>query len=119
MTFEQFIGFALISLMMGIVFLATQFVASAENNGKGLWYNTMRAVYWGDYKYREWLKNNTVYWWCVLLIICLCITIIGLIPPFREGKIYLRPFITLVVSIPLWISIFYTYKWFFKKIRSK
>lgn len=116
MSFEQLIGLCLIILMMGIVLLATRFVSSAVYNDKGLWHITIRAIFWDDQKYKFWLKNNLVYWWCVLLIVCLCVVIMALIPPFRQGHVYVRPIISLLVSIPLWTSIFYTYKWFFKRV---
>lgn len=118
MSLEQFSGFILICLMIGIVFMATRFVSSVRHNGKDIYFITINAWFRGHHEYQEWLKNNTVYHWCVLLVMALCPTILFLIKPFSRGHMFVRPEMTLYTNILLWTAIFATYRWFFKATSS-
>lgn len=117
MTFEQFIGFILIVLMMGLAFLATWFAGSANYKGGGLWYITIRALFWKDRDCQLWVRENYIYHLCVALTICLCVTVLGLIPPFREGNVYIRPILVLATSPIMWGIIAACYYWFIKKLK--
>lgn len=113
---NELIGFTLILLMMGIVFLATRFVASARLDGKNIYYITVNAVFRGNKQYQEWIKHNSVYLWCILLIASLCVTVLCLIPEFIQHRVFNKPKVSLIVSVPLWLAIYKTYLWFFKKL---
>lgn len=117
MTFEQAIGYILICLMIGIVYLATRVVCSVKHDNEGIYFITINAWFRGHSGYREWLKANTVYHWLILLVISLIAIILGLIPPFKEGDMLNRPFVVMLFSVPAWFAIYKTYKWLFKKLR--
>lgn len=114
MTIEQISGFILICLMIGIVYMATRFVSSVRVNGRGIYWITVNAWFRHNEFYREWLKDNKVYHWCMLLVIALCPTILFLIPPFSKGNMLVRPELSIYTNVLLWFAIFATYQWFFK-----
>lgn len=118
MTAEQISGYILICLMMGIVFLATRFVCGVRYNGRGIYFITINAWFRHHEAYREWLRGNKVYHWCILLVIMLCVTILFLIPPFSQGKMLVRPELSIYTNVALWLAILFTYRWFFNKINS-
>lgn len=117
MTLEQFVGYILICLMIGIVYLATRVVCSARHDNEGIYYITINAWFRGHVGYREWLKDNTVYHWLILLVICLIAIILGLVEPFSQGRMKQRDLIVLLASPPAWFAIYKTYRWLFKKLR--
>lgn len=116
MIVPQIVGFIMIVLMIGIVYLATKYVSSARYRGHGIYHITINAWLRGNKGYRNWLRDNKDYHWCILLVLSLCPMILLLIEPFRQNKMFLRPEEALYVNIVLWTSIFFTYKWLFKKL---
>lgn len=116
MTTAQVLGMILIIFMIGIVYLTTKYVASAECNGNGIYHVMVNAVFRGNSYYRDWLSKNRDYIWCMILIVALCVMILLLIEPFRENRMFIRPESTLYTNIFLWVSIFFTYRWLFKKL---
>lgn len=116
MTWPQVLGFILISLMIGIVYYTTKYVSSADCNGKGIYHIIINAWFRKNEAYREWLKHNRDYQWCILLILALCPMILLLIEPFRQNKMFVRPEAALYINIALWTSILFTYRWLFKKL---
>lgn len=116
MTIAQLSGFVLICLMIGIVYLATRFVSEAKFKGRGIYFITINAWFRDHKEYRKWLRDNKVYHWCILLIMALCPTILLLIEPFRQNKMFVRPEASIWINIVLWYAVFKTYNWFFKKL---
>lgn len=116
MTQAQIFGFVLICLMIGIVYLTTKYVSAVRYRGHGLYYITVNAWFRRNQIYLDWLKENRGYHWCVVLIIALCPMILLLIEPFRENRVFERPEATIYINVVLWIAIFFTYKWLFKKL---
>lgn len=116
MSLEQIIGYVLISAMIGIVYLATRVVSTIEYRDNGIYHITVNAWFRGNKIYKDWLSDNTIYHWLIVLILCLIVIILCLIPPFSQGKMFNRPILSLIVSVPLWISIYHTYRWLFRKL---
>lgn len=116
MNIAQISGFILICLMIGIVYLATKFVSQAKYRGHGIYFLTINAWFRGRSDYQEWLRENKVYHWVILLILALIPTILLLIEPFRQNKMFVRPEASIFINIFLWVAIFKTYSWFFKKL---
>lgn len=117
MSLEQLIGYVLICLMIGIVYLATRVVSAVKYDNAGIYYLSVNAWLRGHIEYRQWLKDNTVYYWLILLIFSLIVMILCLIPPFSRGQMFNRPEIGLIISVPLWLAIQRTYVWLFKKLK--
>lgn len=118
MTIAQISGFILICLMIGIVYLTTRFVSGVRYEGRGIYFITINAWFRGNECYRDWLRQNTIYHWCILLVMALCPTILLLIEPFRQNKMFVRPEASIFINIALWFAILKTYQWLFKKIDS-
>jgi len=118
MNLAQLAGFILICLMIGIVYLATRFVARAQYKGRGIYFLTINAWFRGHYEYRCWLRDNKVYHWVMLLIIALIPMILLLIEPFRQNKMFIRPEASIFINIVLWLAILKTYKWFFDRLHN-
>lgn len=116
MIVPQIIGFILICLMIGIVYLATRYVSSVRYRGHGIYHITINAWLRCDKDYRRWLSENKDYHCCILLIMSLIPMILLLIEPFRQNKMFLKPETALYIQVVLWTSIFFTYKWLFKKL---
>lgn len=116
MTSAQILGIVLISFMIGIVFLTTRYVSEANCDGRGIYHVIVNAWFRKNEKYRVWLRQNRDYQWCIFLIFALCAMILLLIEPFKQNKMFIRPESTLWINIALWTSIFFTYRWLFKKL---
>lgn len=119
MIIAQLSGYALICLMIGIVYLATRFVSEAEYKGKSIYYITINAWFRGHCEYQDWLRSNKIYHWCILLVIALCPTILLLIEPFSQNKLFIDPETSIYVNLLLWFSVLKTYNWFFKRLHNK
>lgn len=117
MTIAQLSGFVLICLMIWLVYLTTRFVSKASYKGRGIYFITINAWFRGNECYKEWLRSNKVYHWCILLIIALCPMILLLIEPFRENKMFIRPEATIFINIVLWFAITMRDKWFYDNIK--
>lgn len=117
MSLAQLSGFILICLMIGIVYLATRFVSEVRFEGRGIYHITVNAWFRHNETYRYWLKHNKVYHWCILLIMALCPTILLLIEPFRQNKMFVRPEASIFINIALWFAVLKTYQWFFNKVK--
>ncbi len=117
MSLEQFIGYILICLMIGIIYLATRVVSSVRYDDEGIYYITINAWFRDNREYLNWLKENTIYHLLILLVVCLVIIVLCLIPPFSRGQMINRPILALFVSVPLWYIIYQTYRWLFKKLK--
>lgn len=112
----QITGFTLICLMIGIVFLTSRYVSTANCKGYGLYHIIINAWFRRNKTYRAWLKENRDYQWCVMLILSLVPMILLLIEPFRQNKMFIRPEASLYINVVLWGSIMATYYWLFKKL---
>lgn len=112
----QVIGFILICLMIGIVYLTARYISTARCKGHGLYHIIINAWFRGNKTYQYWIRNNKDYLWCLLLILSLCPMILLLIEPFRQNKMFIRPEASLYINIVLWGSIMGTYYWLFKKL---
>lgn len=97
-----------------MVYDTTRFVSGVSFMGNGIYHITVNAWFRGNYTYQQWLKNNTVYHWCILFIIALCPTILLLIEPFRENRMFERPEASLVINIMLWYASYKMNRWFFR-----
>lgn len=117
MTLAQLSGFVLILIMIRMVYDTTRFVSGVSFMGNGIYHITVNAWFRGNYIYRQWLKNNSIYHWCILFIIALCPTILLLIEPFRENRMFERPEASLVINIILWWASYKMNRWFFRNNR--
>lgn len=118
MTPEQISGYILLVLMSILAILATAFVSGAKHDGRGIYYLTINAWLRGNKSYLKWLKENSVYHWCVVLIAVLCPTILSLAPSFRSGNMIFRPELVIWINPVLWLAILMSYRWFFKRLKS-
>lgn len=116
MTPEQLSGYILLVMMSVLACLAAAFVSGHKYDGRGIYYITINALFRGNKEYREWLKENTIYHWCILLILTLCPVILSLIPSFRAGNMLVRPDWMVWINPILWAAHLGSYRWFFKKL---
>jgi len=116
MSIAQVSGFILMCLMIGIVYLATRFVSQAKYKGKGIYFVTINAWFRGHMEYRNWLRSNKIYHWLILLIIALIPTMLMLIVPFSQDRMFIRPEAGIFINTVLWFAILKTYKWFFDRL---
>lgn len=116
MIVPQILGFVLICLMIGIVFLTTKYISGPKYKGHGIYHITINAWFRKNKEYIEWLRQNKDYHWCMILVLSLCPMILLLVEPFRQNKMFIRPESALYVNIILWTSILFTYRWLFKKL---
>lgn len=114
MSLAQFFGFILLLVMIRMVYDTTRFVSSATFMGRGIYFITVNAWFRNNETYKGWLKNNSIYHWCILFIIALCPTIVLLIEPFRENRMFERPEASVFISIVLWYASYKMNRWFFK-----
>ena len=114
MTIAQISGFLLICVMMRIVFITTRYVSGAKFQGHGIYYLTINAWFRSNFVYKQWLRSNKIYHWCILLIIALCSTILLLIEPFRQNQMFVRPEASIFISLLLWVASERVHNWFFK-----
>lgn len=117
MTIYEVFGVLLVLAMMSLVFVATRFVASANYRHQNIWQITLRAYVWRQDDFREWLSLNRVYLWSSLLVVCLVISILGLIGSFSHNKIFDRPELVIIISPFLWLSIVMMFRWFARRLR--
>lgn len=117
MILAQISGFILICLMIALIYVTTRFVSDVRFNGRGIYHITVNAWFRGNRMYKEWLKDNQGYHWCIVIIIALCATVLLLIEPFRNNKMFIRPEASLFISALLWFSILKRDQWFFKRIK--
>lgn len=117
MTLEQISGFILLLLMAILALLATFFVSGKKYDGHDVYYLAINAIFRSRKDYRVWIRNNMVYYWCTLLVIVLCPTILSLAPAFRNGNMIVRPELMIWINPILWFAILMSYRWFFKNIR--
>lgn len=117
MNVAQLSGFILICLMISLVYLTTKFVSSVRFRGHGIYFITINAWFRGHKVFKDWLKDNYGYLWCIILIVSLSVTILLLIEPFRHNKMFIRPEASIFVNIFLWVSILYRDKWLYGKVK--
>ena len=116
MTLFQASGFILICLMIRIVYLATRYVSEVEYDGRGIYYITVNAWFRNNYQYKEWLKNNKVYHWCILFILSLCFIILLLVDSYRRNDLFMVAETSILFNIFLCISILKAQLWFVKRL---
>lgn len=113
---EQISGYVLLLMMSLLACLSAAFVSGAKYQGRGIYYITINGWFRGNQNYRQWLKENKIYHWCILLIMALVPTILSLAPNFRSGNMILRPEIMTWINPFLWFAHLASYRWFFKKM---
>lgn len=111
----QILGFILICQMIGLVYVASSYISTANCNGHGIYHVIINAWFRGNKRYREWLKNNRDYQWCFFLILSLCPMILLLIEPFRQNKMFIRPEASLYINVALWGALLGSYYTLTKK----
>lgn len=114
---EQFSGWILLLLMSILAVLATAFVSGPKYDGKGIYWLTVNAWFRGNKEYSRWLRDNSVYHWCCVLIAFLCPTVLSLAPSFSDGNMIVRPELMIWINPFLWLAILMSYRWFFKRIK--
>lgn len=102
-----------IIVMMALVFYITRFISTARY---GLYSSIIKGYIRGNIERREWINEYSVYYWSFLLNICLIITILALCGSVGEMKFLNRPELALIVSVPLWYSIFRCIVWYQNKL---
>lgn len=118
MTAEQMSGWILLALMAILACIATAFVSGKKYDGRGVYYLTVNAWLRGNKDYRQWTKDNVVYYWVILMVAFLCPTILTLAPSFRAGNMILRPEIMVWLNPFLWAAILLAFRWFFNRIKT-
>jgi len=113
---------ASIILMMAVVYNVARFISTADasrsgNGNIGLWHALVNACFRNDEYYKNWVKEYNVYYWSVLFMWCLVITILGLLGSFSNNKIFNRPEVSLIVAIPLWMSMLKCFQWYHRKFK--
>lgn len=117
MTPEQFSGWILLVLMSVLAILATMFVSGPKYDGRGIYFITINAWFRGNKDYCRWLSKNTIYHWCILLVVFLCPLILSLVPSFRAGNMLFRPELLVWINPLLWTAILFSYRWFFNNMK--
>lgn len=106
---------ATIIIMMALVFAITRFLSSSP---RGLYSTFIRAYFRSNLKCREWIKDYNVYYWSFILNLCLIVTILALAGSLSAMRFLNRPELALIVSVPLWYSIYRCTIWYQKKLSS-
>lgn len=115
MSLAQVFGFILLLIMIKMVYDTTRFVSSANFQGRGIYYITINAWFRNNEVFKEWLRQNSIYHWCMLFVIALCPTILLLIPPFRENRMFERPEAIPFIGAILWYASYRMNRFFYKK----
>lgn len=116
MTMFQISGFILICCMIRMVYLATRYVSGARYKQWGVYHITINAWFRGNDEYKEWLRNNKTYHWCVLLIMSLCLVILTLIDSYRRNELFIMFESSTLINVLLCISILKAQFWFVKRL---
>ncbi len=103
-----------IIVMMALVFSITRFLSSSPY---GLYSSVIKGYFRGNEKRREWINEYNIYYWSFLLNLCLIVTILALCGSLSQMKFLSRPELALIVSVPLWYSIYRCTLWYHKKIK--
>lgn len=104
-----------IIVMMALVFVITRFLASSP---RGLYSTFVKAYFRSNMKCREWVIEYNVYYWSFVFNICLIIMILALAGSLSQMRFLSRPELALIVSVPLWYSIYRCTIWYQNKIHS-
>jgi len=115
MSFAQMSGYILLVLMILLTFETTKFVSGARFNGRGIYFITVNAWFRGHKGYLNWLRNNRIYHWCILLIIALCPTILLLIRPFSQGHMLIRDELSPYFNVMLWFALCFVLRIFYNR----
>ncbi len=113
MNWQGIVLITTIVIMMALVFVITRFLASSPH---GLYSSFIRGYFRGNERLKKWISEYNVYYWSLLLNICLIVTILALCGSLSQMKFLSRPELALAVSIPLWYSIYRCTLWYQKKI---
>lgn len=103
-----------IVVMMALVFSITRFLRTAQY---GLYSSVIKGYFRGNEKRRNWIVEYNVYYWSFLLNVCLIVTILALCGSLSQMRFFHRPELALIVSVPLWYSIYRVIMWYQNKIR--
>lgn len=106
--------FITIVIMMALVFYITRFLSSSPY---GLYSSVIKGYFRGNEIRRAWINEYSVYYWSLLLNVCLIITILALCGSLSQMKFLNRPEIALIVSPFLWYSIYKRTKWYHNNIK--
>lgn len=101
-----------IVVMMALVFSITRFLSSARY---GLYSSIIKAYFRGNETRKAWISDYNIYYWSLLLNVCLIITILALCGSLSQMKFLSRPELALAVSVPLWYSIYRCTLWYHKR----
>ena len=104
-----------IVVMMALVFSITRFLTTAQY---GLYSSVIKGYFRGNEVRRNWINEYGIYYWSLLLNVCLIVTILALCGSLSQMKFLSRPELALIVSVPLWYSIYRCIVWYQKKIKS-
>jgi len=102
-----------IVVMMALVFQITRFLSSSPH---GLYSSAIKAYFRGNEKYKGWINEYNIYYWSLLLNLCLIVTILALCGSLSQMKFLNRPELALIVSVPLWYSIYRCTMWYQHKL---
>jgi len=108
MTFDHWLNYATIILIMGFSSLIVYFLAGAKYS---LHKALFRALFMWDFWYVKWFCKNKIYLWSFSLLILLICTELTLITKFSEDSIFQKPRFMFLVSPLLWASLFGTFSW--------
>lgn len=104
-----------IVVMMALVFSITRFLSTARY---GLYSSIIKGFLRGNEVRRAWVNDYNIYYWSLLLNVCLITTILALCGSLSQMKFLSRPELALFVSVPLWYSIYRCTIWYQKKIKT-
>lgn len=103
-----------IAVMMALVFSITRFLSSSPY---GLYSSVIKGYFRGNEHRREWINEYNIYYWSFLLNLCLIVTILALCGSLSQMKFLNRPELALIVSPPLWYSIYRCTIWYQRKMK--
>lgn len=111
-----------IALMMTLVYVVANFISTAnasryEGGKVGLWHAWVNGVFRGNNYYKGWIKDYNVYYWSVLVLLCLITMTLGMLSSFSHSTVFNRPEIVVVVSPIFWFSLVKCIQWYIKKTK--
>lgn len=102
-----------IIVMMVLVFVITRFISSSP---KSIYYTLVNGYIRGNLECKRWVKEYNVYYWSLIFNVCLIIMILSLAGSLSQMKFLSRPEWALLISPPLWFSLYKCIIWYHKNI---
>ena len=111
-----------IALMMALVYIVANFISTANASRNeaykiGLWHAWVNGIVRGNQYYKTWIRDYSVYYWSVGVLIFLIIMTLGMLSSFSHSTVFNRPEIVIVISPPFWYCLGKVIQWYIKKTK--